>query len=39
MNYFDNKNINLDALKKKAFNFRWAEVPEGMIPLTAADPD
>lgn len=39
MNYFDNKNVNLDALKKKAYNFRWAEVPEGMIPLTAADPD
>ncbi len=39
MNYFDNKNVNLNALKKKAYNFRWAEVPEGMIPLTAADPD
>lgn len=39
MNYFDNKNVNLSALKKKAYNFRWAEVPEGMIPLTAADPD
>lgn len=39
MNYFDHKNVNLDALRKKAYNFRWAEVPEGMIPLTAADPD
>lgn len=39
MNYFDNENINLSALKKKAYNYRWAEVPEGMIPLTAADPD
>ncbi len=39
MNYFDSKNVNLSALKKKAYNFRWAEVPEGMIPLTAADPD
>lgn len=39
MNYFDHKNVNLDVLRKKAYNFRWAEVPEGMIPLTAADPD
>lgn len=39
MSYFDNENINLEALKKKAYNFRWAEVPEGTIPLTAADPD
>lgn len=39
MSYFDNDRINLDALKKKAYNYRWAEVPEGMIPLTAADPD
>ncbi len=39
MNYFDSENVNLKALKKKAYNFRWAEVPEGMIPLTAADPD
>lgn len=39
MNYFNNENINLSALKKKAYNYRWAEVPEGMIPLTAADPD
>lgn len=39
MNYFDNSNINLDALKKKAFNLRWAEVADGTIPLTAADMD
>lgn len=39
MNYFNNENINLSALKKKAYNYRWAEVPEGTIPLTAADPD
>ena len=36
---FDNSQINMEALKKKAFNYRWAEVPEGVIPLTAADPD
>lgn len=39
MNYFDNKNVNLNALKKKAYNLRWAEVEDGVIPLTAADPD
>lgn len=39
MTYFDDNNINLSALKKKAYNYRWAEVPEGYIPLTAADPD
>ncbi|WP_432712558.1 pyridoxal phosphate-dependent aminotransferase [Pedobacter sp.] len=36
---FDPTNINLDILKKRAFNLRWATVPEGVIPLTAADPD
>lgn len=36
---FNNENVNITALKKKAFNFRWAEVEEGVIPLTAADPD
>ena len=39
MNYFDDKNVNLEALKKKAFNLRWAEVGDGIIPLTAADMD
>ena len=39
MDCFDNSNINLKVLKKKAFNYRWAEVPDGVIPLTAADPD
>lgn len=39
MNYFDNKNIKLDVLKKKAYNLRWAEVADGTIPLTAADMD
>ena len=36
---FSNQEINLDILKKRAFNLRWASVPEGVIPLTAADPD
>lgn len=39
MNYFDHDHIKLDVLKKKAYNLRWAEVPEGTIPLTAADMD
>lgn len=36
---FEHHNVNLDILKKRAFNLRWATVPEGVIPLTAADPD
>jgi aminotransferase len=36
---FNHSSINLDILKKRAFNLRWATVPEGVIPLTAADPD
>lgn len=39
MALFDGSNVKLDVLKKRAFNYRWAEVPEGTIPLTAADPD
>ncbi len=31
--------VNLPLLKQRAFNLRWASVPEGVIPLTAADPD
>ncbi len=36
---FKNSSINLKALKKKAFNNRWADSYDGVIPLTAADPD
>lgn len=36
---FENEDIKLDILKKRAFNMRWAEVPDGTIPLTAADSD
>lgn len=39
MSFFDDENVNLDVLKRKAYNLRWAEVEEGVIPLTAADPD
>ncbi|GAC1590644.1 MAG: pyridoxal phosphate-dependent aminotransferase [Ginsengibacter sp.] len=36
---FDHKEIDLDILKQRAYNLRWATVPSGVIPLTAADPD
>ena len=36
---FSNNSIHLDILKKRAYNLRWATVPDGVIPLTAADPD
>jgi aspartate/methionine/tyrosine aminotransferase len=36
---FEHQTINFDILKQRAFNLRWATVPEGVIPLTAADPD
>jgi aspartate/methionine/tyrosine aminotransferase len=39
MDLFNNKAVQLDILKQRAFNYRWAEVPDGVIPLTAADPD
>lgn len=39
MELFTHASINFDVLKKTAFNYRWAEVPDGIIPLTAADSD
>jgi aspartate/methionine/tyrosine aminotransferase len=36
---FDQGSVNLDILKRRAYNLRWATVPDGVIPLTAADPD
>jgi len=36
---FENNTINLELLKKRAHNLRWATVADGVIPLTAADPD
>jgi aspartate/methionine/tyrosine aminotransferase len=36
---FDHKEVRIDILRRRAFNYRWAEVPEDVIPLTAADPD
>ena len=39
MEGFTNQEINFDLLKQRAFNLRWAEQPDGVIPLTAADQD
>ncbi|MFY7829570.1 MAG: pyridoxal phosphate-dependent aminotransferase [Flectobacillus sp.] len=36
---FDDSTVNVGVLKERAYNLRWATVPEGVIPLTAADPD
>ena len=36
---FTDQTINYPLLRERAFNLRWANVPEGVIPLTAADPD
>jgi aspartate/methionine/tyrosine aminotransferase len=36
---FDPTFVNLSLLRQRAFNLRWASQPEGVIPLTAADPD
>lgn len=36
---FENDKVKLDVLKKRAYNLRWAEVEDGVIPMTAADPD
>jgi aspartate/methionine/tyrosine aminotransferase len=39
MDFFSDQNVNIEALRKKAFNYRWATLPMDVIPLTAADPD
>lgn len=39
MSHFADHAVPLQALRARAHNFRWAEQPEGVIPLTAADPD
>jgi aspartate/methionine/tyrosine aminotransferase len=36
---FSSREVKLDILRERAFNYRWAEVDEDIIPLTAADPD
>jgi aspartate/methionine/tyrosine aminotransferase len=39
MSNFENSAVNLPVLRERAFNGRWAVIPEDVIPLTAADPD
>ena len=39
LSMFTHSEINLPLLRQRAFNLRWAALPEGVIPLTAADPD
>jgi aminotransferase/cystathionine beta-lyase len=39
MTLFSHDQINLDLLRKTAFNYRWASLEPDVIPLTAADPD
>ena len=36
---FSDDSVPLALLRERAFNLRWAQQPEGVIPLTAADPD
>lgn len=36
---FTDAEINMKALRQRAFNLRWATLPADVIPLTAADPD
>ncbi len=36
---FSDNAVRLDLLRERAFNMRWAQQPEDVIPLTAADPD
>ena len=36
---FSDDKVNLQTLRDRAFNFRWATLPEDVIPLTAADSD
>lgn len=36
---FSTKAIDFATLRQRAYNLRWAEVADGVIPLTAADSD
>ncbi|HIA26919.1 MAG TPA: pyridoxal phosphate-dependent aminotransferase, partial [Planctomycetes bacterium] len=36
---FDPTEVDIEKLRKRAFNLRWATQPEDVIPLTAADLD
>ena len=37
--FFTDEAVKLEILRKRAYNMRWAEQPEGVLPMTAADPD
>lgn len=39
MNLFESDKVDIELLRSRAFNLRWAELPDDVIPLTAADPD
>jgi aminotransferase len=39
LKFFESDKVNLELLRERAYNMRWAEFPEDVIPLTAADPD
>lgn len=39
INLFADDQVDLDLLRKRAYNLRWAMQPPDVIPLTAADPD
>lgn len=39
MKPYSNENVNLEILRKRAYNMRWAEQAEDVIPMTAADHD
>ncbi len=39
MGLFDDDKVPLAALRERAFNLRWATLPEDVLALTAADPD
>ncbi len=37
--FFTDEAVRLEILRKRAYNMRWAEQPEDVLPMTAADPD
>jgi len=39
VNPFADDQVPMDLLRQRAYNLRWATLPEGTIALTAADPD
>jgi aspartate/methionine/tyrosine aminotransferase len=39
MDFFSSEDVPMALLRERAFNLRWATLPEDVIALTAADPD